>query len=278
MRQEWENILSTKRQFLAAERFKGNRAQGADRWFWMEARMQKFQSRHRPKISGAQRVRFLLLSDSKETEPKQPIGGSGWKRECKNSEAVIDKTSTLQALPLFKDRAAVPGSLIGADLKMSELRKLAKPTPRVVSPIQETVDANLEPPSQAARTAAAAAPPSQVDANVTAGGTVIPPSCWDSHQARKLFQPRPEESVKACLQRRVEVLNAVFNNWSNPDQVVEGHEETVSRLAESQKQNPMHKCACLRTAEQTERFARFNEDANTKSQMRQMPVHRSKNR
>jgi hypothetical protein len=69
-------------------------------------------------------------------------------------------------------------------------------------------------------------------------------------------------------------FNSVFNDWSNPDQVVEGCEETVSRLAESQKQNPVHKCACLRTAEQTERLARFNEDANTESQMRQMPVHR----
>jgi hypothetical protein len=142
------------------------------------------------KQSGAQRVRFLLLSDSKETEPKEAIDISGWKRECKNSKAVIDKTSTLfvgiRALPSsFEDRAAFPGSLDGADLKISELRKLAKPTPRVVSPIQETVDANLaaprtaaaaltateDPPSQvdanvAARAAAAAAPPSQVDANV----------------------------------------------------------------------------------------------------------------
>jgi hypothetical protein len=242
------------------------------------------------KMSGAQRVRFLLLSDSKETEPKEAIDISGWKREYKNSKAVIDKTSTLfvgiQALPSFEDRAAVPGSLNGADLKISELRKLAKPTPRVVSPIQETVDANLaaprttaaaptatkedppsqvdanvaartaaaeDPPSQvdanvAARTAAAAAPPNQVDANVTAGRTVIPPSCWDSYQARKLFQPRPEESVEACLQRRVEVLNSVFNDWSNLDQVVEGYEETVSRLTESQKQKLVHKCVHLRTA------------------------------
>jgi hypothetical protein len=166
------------------------------------------------KKSGTQRVRFLLLSDSKETEPKEAIDISGWKRECKNSKAVIDKISTLfvgiRALPSFEDRAAVPGSLNGADLKTYEVRKLAKPTPRVVSPIQETVDANLaaprtaaaaptpteDPPSQqveanvlAACTAAAAALPSQVDTNVTAGRTVIPPSCWDSHQARKLFQP-----------------------------------------------------------------------------------------
>jgi hypothetical protein len=114
--------------------------------------------------------------------------------------------------------------------------------------------ATEDPPSQvdanvAARAAAVAVPPSQLDANVTARSTVIPPSHWDSHQAKKLFQPRPEESVEACLQRRVEVLNSVFSNWrSNLDQVVEGYEETVSRLAESQKQKLVHKCVCSRMA------------------------------
>jgi hypothetical protein len=47
------------------------------------------------KKSGTQKVRLLLLTHSKATEPKEPVDISGWKREYEISKAVIDKTSPL---------------------------------------------------------------------------------------------------------------------------------------------------------------------------------------
>jgi hypothetical protein len=117
-----------------------------------------------------------------------------------------------------------------------------------------------DPPSQDDANAAAAArtedPPSQDTKNTAAftstatkdptsqqGATKnpaatppIPPGYWNSPQAKDLFQPRPVERVEACLERRVELFNSVLNDWSRLDEVLEGGEDTVSRLADHQKQ------------------------------------------
>jgi hypothetical protein len=110
---------------------------------------------------GTDRFRFLLLTDPM-AEPKEPADISGWKHEYKNSKAVIDKTCPLfvgiRALPSFKDRAVLPGSLNGADLKISELRK------KVIAR-----NATEDGPSRG--DAAVATPP------------IPPPSYWDSSKA-----------------------------------------------------------------------------------------------
>jgi hypothetical protein len=80
------------------------------------------------KKSGTQKVTFLSLTDSKKTEPKEPIDISEWKRKCENSKAVIDKSSALffvgiGALPSIEDRANGPGSLNGSNLEIPIMRK-----------------------------------------------------------------------------------------------------------------------------------------------------------
>jgi hypothetical protein len=172
---------------------------------------------------GTDRFRFLLLTDP-TAEPKELADISGWKHEYKNSKAVIDKTSPLfvdiRALPSFKDHAVLPGSLNGDNLKISKLQK------KVIAP-----NATEDAPSRG--DAAVATPP------------IPPPSYWDSSKAQGLFQPRPEEPVQECLQRRVNLLNSVFNDWSKLNEVVEGGEATVSRLTDHQKQRLIHKCLYL---------------------------------
>ena len=117
------------------------------------------------KKSGTDRVRFLLLADSKEREPKEPTDFSGWIREQKKSNAVVGKTSPLflgvRALPSFKYRATSPGSLNGADYKISELRKPIKKAPQVVSPIQDAVANNVAAPTTPAASTVNQDPPSQ---------------------------------------------------------------------------------------------------------------------
>jgi hypothetical protein len=261
--------------------------------------------------AGTEKVRFLLLADSKTREPKEPTDMSGWIREQEKSNAVVDKTSTLfvgiRALPSFNDRATTPGSsLNGTDLNISELRKKNKK--KIIAPSQDTaVDAAAiastaaaenqtsqaaaedqtsqvvtedstaaatDQTSQAATenstknrtsqaaaaaaedqtsensTAAATDPTSQAAAeNSTAAPRPIPPrGYWDSPQARDLFQPRPEERVEACLQRRVELFNCVLNDWSRLNEVLEGGEDTVSRLTDCQRQRLTYKCLYLRLA------------------------------
>jgi hypothetical protein len=149
------------------------------------------------KKSGTDQVRFLLLADSKEREPKQPTDIAGWIQRMEKSNAVVDKTSPLfvgiRAVPSFKDRATPGSSFNGTDTKISELREKIKK--KVIRPSQDAVDANIA--AHAARTAAAAPtattedPPSQdaVDANVARAAAAappsppIPPSCWASHHA-----------------------------------------------------------------------------------------------
>ena len=137
--------------------------------------------------SGTDRVRCLLLTDAKSTEPKEPTDISGWNRELEKSKAVVNKTSPLfvgiRALPSFNDRAG--GALNATDLVISVLRN-----EMIVAPIQ----------GAAATTTIAAA--------VAAAATTTPivAGYWASPQARHLFRPRPEESVEACLQRRVDLL------------------------------------------------------------------------
>ena len=119
----------------------------------------------------------MLLADSKEREPKEPTDFSGWIREQKKSNAVVGKTSPLflgvQALPSFKYRATSPGSLNGADYKISELRKPIKKAPQVVSPIQDAVANNVAAPTTPAASTVNQDPPSQdaVGSNVAAPTT-----------------------------------------------------------------------------------------------------------
>jgi hypothetical protein len=96
--------------------------------------------------SGSDRVRFLLLTDSKELEPNEPTDFAGWFQMQENSNAVVDKTSPLfvgmRAIASFIDRATTPGSsLNGTDHTISELRKKIKK--KVIGPNQETVNANI---------------------------------------------------------------------------------------------------------------------------------------
>jgi hypothetical protein len=84
--------------------------------------------------------------------------------------------------------------------------------------------------------------------NSTAPPPPIPPGYWDSPQARDLFQPRPEEGVETCLWRRIELFNSVLNDWSRLNEVLEGDEDTVSRLTDHQKQRLTYKCMYLRLA------------------------------
>ena len=117
------------------------------------------------KKTGTDQVRFLLLADSKEREPNEPTDFSGWIREQKKSNAVVGKTSSLflgvRALPSFKYRATSPGSLNGADYKISELRKLIKKAPQVVSPIQDAVANNVAAPTTPAASTVNQDPPSE---------------------------------------------------------------------------------------------------------------------
>ena len=214
-----------------------------------------------------ERVMFLLLAGSKTTEPKEPTDIPGWHQEREKSNAIINKTSPLfvgiRALPSFKDRAAVPASLNQTNINISELRKnipsasispsasvapssAITPSAAAVAP---TTTATITPAPAIISPSAAVAPSTPVTSRATE--IPAPPlssSYWDSPQARHLFQPRPEESVEACLQRRVDVLNSIFNDWSKLSEVIEGGEETVSELSDHQKQRLVHKCLYLRIA------------------------------
>jgi hypothetical protein len=79
---------------------------------------------------GTDRVRFLLLADSKERELNELADFSGWVRWQKKSHAVVDKTSPLfagiRALPSFQDRSTTPDSLNNTDHKIAELQKKIK--------------------------------------------------------------------------------------------------------------------------------------------------------
>jgi hypothetical protein len=154
------------------------------------------------KKSGTDRVRFLLLTDAKSTEPKEPTDISGWNREHGKSKAVVNKTSPLfvgiRALPSFQSRAG--GALNATDLDISVLQNK-----RIVA----------APPSQgAATTTTIVAPPiaatiaATTTTTIASASTTAPAGYWASPQARQLFQPRPEESVEACLQRRVDLLRS----------------------------------------------------------------------
>ncbi len=115
------------------------------------------------------RVRFLQDCQASKSDLEQTVRlivGLA-KHKYKKSKAVINKSSPLfvgiRALPSFKDRALLPGTLNGASVKMSKLRK------KVIAP-----NATEDGPSQ--EDAAVVTPP-------------IPPSYWDSPKARGLFQP-----------------------------------------------------------------------------------------
>jgi hypothetical protein len=191
------------------------------------------------KTLGTDQVRFLPFADSKEREPNEPTDFSGWVRWQKKSHAVVDKTSPLlagiRALPSFQDCATTPGSLNDTDHKIAELQKKIKK--KVGSPpSRDAADANV-----AADTACAAAPtattedPSSqdaVDANVAAHAAAATTEDPSSHKAANIARP----ATAAVALTSTKDPPSQDNDWSGLDEVLEGGEDTVSRLADHQKQ------------------------------------------
>jgi hypothetical protein len=151
------------------------------------------------------RFRFLLLTDS-TAEPKEPADVSGWKHLYKNSKAVIDKTSPLflgiRALPSFKDRAVVPGSLNGADLKISQMRKkvIAPKMPPMMRQVEEMPLLPLPLSRQATGTALKPGASSNLDPrnpsrNVSSAESICSTLSSMTHRATK----NPAKLLLACM-------------------------------------------------------------------------------
>jgi hypothetical protein len=76
-------------------------------------------------------------------------------------------------------------------------------------------------------------------------------SYWDSPDARKLFQPCSGKTVQVCLQRRVELLNDAYNDWSKLGDIIDGGDNGVSEFPDNQKQQLVNKCLYLGLPEKT---------------------------
>ncbi len=142
----------------------------------------------------------------------------------------------------FSERAS-SNSLGPVDVEIARLRKQAKPKapPRPVTPTAASLpssDANPIPSS------------------------VPSTSYWDSSKARSLFQPRPEESVPVCLQRRIDLLDGVYNDWETLKDVLDDGEAVESELSSNQRQRLFHKCLFLRHAYEVALF-RMNTESST---------------
>jgi hypothetical protein len=106
------------------------------------------------------------------------------------SQAIVDSISSATIHVSSFSEHAVSWSLGPVDIEIVTLCKQTKPmAPRPITP---TV----------------APPPSSLDASIPST------SYWDSANAIKLFQPRPEEPVSVCLQHWIDLLNKVKKWWN----------------------------------------------------------------
>jgi hypothetical protein len=192
----------------------------------------------------------LLLTDAKSIEPKEPTDISGWNRAYEKSKAVVDKTSPLfvgiRALPSFQSCAGEALNAIDLDISVLRNKRIVAALPSQGAATTTTIAPIVAAPVTATTTTIAAT--TTTTTTIAAATTTAPAGYWASPQARQLFQPRQDELVEACLQRQVDLLNSVFNDWSKLNKVMEGGEETVSRLTEHQIQRLVHKCLYLRIA------------------------------
>jgi hypothetical protein len=152
-------------------------------------------------------------------------------------DEIVEETIHISS---FSERA-LSQSLGPVDVEIARLRKKATPVPpRPVTPTVDHRPSSDAPPI-----------PSSVPST----------SFWDSAKARSLFQPRPEESVPVCLQRRIDLLNGVYNNWSRLQEVLDDGEATESELSSHQRQRLLHKCLFLGHAYELALF-RMNKGSN----------------
>jgi len=64
----------------------------------------------------------------------------------------------------------------------------------------------------------------------------MPPGYFESHSARALFQPKPEETVLQCLQRRIDLLSTVIVDWPNGmPGILDGAHEAFDEMGDSSK-------------------------------------------
>jgi hypothetical protein len=166
---------------------------------------------------------FLLLASSKDIEPQEPITIQDWNAALMASQALKDGIfKETNRVSSFSERAS-SNSLRPVDVEIARLRKQANPKapPRPVTPSSDAV------PN-----------PSSVPSTLY----------WDIANARSLFQPRPEESVQGCLQRRIDLINEDENDWSRLQKMVEGADFAKADLSDKQLQRLFHKCFFLRRA------------------------------
>jgi hypothetical protein len=194
----------------------------------MHAREKCFRRKIENTKKPTEKKMFLLLASSKEVEPQEPTTMEDWEAALMASQAVVDEIFE-ETIPIssFSERA-LSNSLGPVDIEIARLRKKATPAPpRPVTPTT--------------------APPPSLDAPPIPS-SVPSTSYWDSAKARSLFQPRPEESVPVCLQRRIDLLNGVYNDWETLKDVLDDGEAVESELSSNQRQRLFHKCLFLRHA------------------------------